>query len=510
MKNIIKSSLWGIFLVSFLAGCNDFEEINSDPNETANVSASLLCTNNVLSVTGFSGDAAAFIGANTLPKYVGYANLGQSDGQYNLLGRSSFGGMTVLPNVDKMLKYAKENVSTEMANSYEGVAKFVKAWTFFRMTMEMGDIPYSEAGKGAEGISQPKYDSQETILISILDELKDADALFAKGAAFLGDPTPYNGDPDKWRRATNAFALKILMTLSKKEDVASLNVKSRFADIVSEGYLMTSSTGYFGLAYSKLNKHPFSSTSNLFTSRTLLTTVMLDNLKKLNDRRMYYWADPSGEKLVEGKSQSDTAAYVGVDPSIDYSDMNAGWGSNKYSLINNRYLVEDAAEPRMLLTFAEQQLILAEASIRGWITTGTAEDYYKEGVKSALGNVMNVDAKYAHGMPIDQSYIDNYFTGEAAFKATKEDQLKQIWMQRYLLNFLQDADYSYFEYRRTGYPVFPINPATSLNENNRNALPLRYMYPSSETTYNSENLTTALKNQFNGNDEINQVMWLLK
>ena len=510
MKKIYKIGIGSFLVLSLLAGCNKFVEINTNPNATTQVSASLLATNNILNITRWFGDAAAFVNNNTLPKYIGYANLGQSDAQYNKLGNGYFGALTVLPNIDKMLAYAKANVSAPMASSYEGVAKFVKAWTFFRLTMQMGDIPYSEAGQGVDGLSSPKYDAQETVFTGILNDLKAADLLFASGATFAGDPTPFNGDPAKWRRATNAFALKVLMTLSKKESVASLNIKNRFADIVAGGFLMDNSTAYYGLAFSVLNKHPLSGTNNLFTSRTLLSTVLLDNLKTLNDRRMFYWAEPAGEQTTLGKTQTDTKAYIGVDPSIDYSVMNAGWGSNKYSLLNNRYLAEAATEPRMLLTYAEQQLILAEARIRGWITTGTAEAYYQAGVKAALANVMATTASYAHTMTINQAYIDGYFTGEAAFKPTTDEQLKQIWMQRYLLNFMQDAEYSYFEYRRTNYPVFPINPATSLNENNRTGLPLRWTYPASENTYNRKNLITALNNQFSGFDEMNKVMWLLK
>jgi hypothetical protein len=162
------------------------------------------------------------------------------------------------------------------------------------------------------------------------------------------------------------------------------------------------------------------------------------------------------------------------------------------------------------MTYAEQQLILAEARILGWITTATAQEYYEQGVKAALGHFLTVNSAYAHTMTINQAYIDGYLTGEAAFKTEQTDQLKQIWMQRYLLNFMQDAQYSYFEYRRTSYPEFPINPATSLNENNPNGLPMRWLYPSSETNYNRENLIEALDRQYDGYDEINKIMWLLK
>lgn len=380
---------------------------------------------------------------------------------------------------------------------------------FFRLTMEMGDIPYSETNKGADGLYRPKYDTQEEVFRGVLDELKLADQYFAAGNRFDGDPTPYNGDPAKWRRATNALAIKVLMTLSK-ESVASLDIKNRFAAIVASGQLLEANTGFLGLNYSSQNKHPLSGTNDLFTSRTVISSLLIDNLKNLNDRRMYYFAEPAGAQIAAGKTADDPEAYVGLDVSIDYATMNAGHSANLYSLLNKRYLTEEATEPRMVMTYAEQQLILAEARIRGWITSGTAIEYYESGVKSALAAVGATKASYAHGKPIDQAYINGYFTGEAAFKTAPEDQLKQIWMQRYLLQFMQDAQSSYFEYRRHGFPVFPINPATSLNENNKNGLPLRWLYPSSETNYNRENLEAALQRQYEGYDEINKIMWLLK
>ena len=123
---------------------------------------------------------------------------------------------------------------------------------------------------------------------------------------------------------------------------------------------------------------------------------------------------------------------------------------------------------------------------------------------------MATKAEYAHGKAITQSYIDNYFTGDAEFKGSTNEQLKQIWMQRYILNFMQEAQSSFFEYRRNNYPDFPINPETSLNENNKNGLPMRWLYPSSETNYNRDNLKIALDKQYEGYDEINKLMWLLK
>lgn len=507
MKNINKYiGLVSALILLSLNGCNKFDEINTNPDTTTQVPASMECTNIVLDMLSSGGDAMSFISANALPKYVGFTVLGKNSAQYNNTGSGGFGAMTVLPNINAMLDAAKGSV---MEDSYKGVASFAKAFIFFRMTMWMGDIPYSEAGKGYDGLFEPKYDTQEEVLIAILDELKAADQYFANGVTFSGDPTPFAGDPKKWRKAANAFTLKVLMSLSKKEDLASLNVKSRFADIVAAGNLMDKTTGYLGLAYSTQNKHPLSA-STMFAPKTIVSKLLMDNLKILNDRRLFYYCEPAAALIAAGKVQTDTAAYNGVDVSMDYDAMNLDYKANKFSVINFRYSKEAACEPRMMMTFAEQQLILAEANIRGWITTGSAQTYYEEGVAAALGYLTTTKSTYAHTLPIDQAYINSYFTGEAAFKATPDEQLKQIWMQEYILRFMQDADFSYFEYRRNHYPDFPINPASSMNENNTSAIPMRCLYPGSETSYNRENLIVALERQYEGYDEINKIMWLLK
>lgn len=492
------------------SGCSKFEDINTNEDQTSVASASMLCTKVILDVTSFHSQAKEYITQSAVAKYIGYANEGQMDEQYYKLNYIGFGGMTMLPNAQKMEEYA-EGLPAE--NSYKGVVRFARAYMFYNLTMKVGDIPYSEANKGDEGVYKPKYDLQEDVFVGILNELEEAAEYFAQdeadGRTFEGDPTPYEGDPAKWRRAVNSFALKVLMTLSNKTNVGSINVANRFAQIVADGHLLESSTGYYGLVYSSENRHPITSTNDLFTSKTAISTLLISNLKNLNDRRMYYFADPAPAQILGGLTDSDPDAYVGVDVDENYDVMNANNLAGMYSLINDRYRALDNPEPRMLITYGEQQLILAESVIKDWIS-GSAQTYYEQGVQSSLTAFMDMDGSYAHQMAIDQAYIDGYFTGEAAFKATEPEQLEQIWMQRYILNFMQDAHSSYYEYRRNNYPDFPVDPATSLNANDLDAVPMRWLYPLDETTYNLDNLTEALNRQYDGYDEINKLMWLLK
>ena len=489
-------------------GCNHFEDINTNPDTITISNASMQATMVILENLRTTGDGRAFLTPNALSKYIGYVEESVMTYQYNGLGRTVFTSMTILPDIERMLQYAE---GTTMEYSYRGLAKFSRAFMFYHLTMRVGDIPFSEAGQGLQGNRTPRFDPQRDVLIGILDELRQADAYFARGVRFTGDPTPFDGDPDRWRRASNAFALRVLMSMSKHESDPTLRIRERFAEIVNGGYLMEANTGFLGLQYTSLNRHPFSGTNPLFWQRTILSSLLVEELQRLNDRRLFYFAEPAIQKLHDGYYASDFRAFVGADVSRSFAVLTAEFREGAFSILNRRYLDDYASDARKVVTFAEQQLILAEARIRGWITTGTAENFYKEGVRAALRDQMRANPAFVHGMPITQEFIDNYFTGAAAFASTTQEQLEQIWMQRWIRNFMQDPLTSFFEFRRTGFPEFPINPATNLNTNAPNAIPMRWMYPTSEVNFNQANLIEALVRQFGSeSDEINELMWVLR
>lgn len=507
MKKKILHKLMVIILgIIIFTGCTDnFDDLNTNPDSITKAPPSMLATSVILNFAKFNGrDAMAYFEDQCLVKYVGMGSQ-KVPNQYNQINRGWF-GVTALPTINKMVEMAEGN---PQADSYKALAKFARAILFWGGISNFGDIPYSEAGLGSEGNFKPKYDSQEAVLLGILNELKEAETLFAKGINFDGDPTPYAGNAAKWRRAVNAYTLKILMSASKKADTPSLEIKKRFQDIVNSGFILENSTGYLGLVYNTVQLHPIYNNRNLYYNSAMISALVVDELKKNNDYRLFYFADPAPVKTAAGLKEGEMEAYVGCDVSMDYAEFAANTLKKMYSPINGRYYDNGQSEPRAILSFAEQQLILAEARILGWISNSTAKDYYESGVKAALAFYMATPAAAAHGKPITQAYIDSYFTGPAAFAATSADQLKQIWMQRYLLGYMQPQS-SFFEYRRTRYPEFPINPTTNLNPGIGGGYPMRYNYPDAEYSYNLDNLKSALQSQWTGVDDTNNIMWILK
>jgi hypothetical protein len=500
------------------AGCSKFNEINTNPNRPTEVSSAMLATNMILSITRNDiSSQKGFMQPYLLGKYVTWGE-GQEDLQYNKFGRTSFSRITLLRNVDPMIGFAPDE---KLKNSYAALGHFIRAWQFFHTTMQVGDVPYAEAVKGeTENTIKPVYDAQKAVFVGILNELDQADQLFAVGADFGGDPV-YGGKVDKWRRLANSFQLHVLLQLHKKTGDAELKVAQRFNDIVSNRPLLTSNADNFALVYNATQNQnypwsdvPAGSNPNVKSNYTMLTTTLLEPLKALQDRRLFYYAKPSPVQLAAGKSQSDWDAYVGAEPSNSFTNLQQLRVSKDYSDFNNRYINLVNAEPVSQFSYAQLQFILAEATVRGWIGGTPAQTYYANGIMDAMRFVVKYTpdiADYHHNMKMDDAYIDAYpSTPEVALAGSAEQQISQIILQKYLAGFLQGSNYNaWYENRRTGYPDFVLNPSTNLNNPNTQ-FPLRWLYPSNELDYNTGNLDNALKAQYGGNDNVNEIMWILK
>jgi hypothetical protein len=258
---------------------------------------------------------------------------------------------------------------------------------------------------------------------------------------------------------------------------------------------------------------PFYQNGEQFREYASLSKLTVDNLKNLNDRRLFYFADPAQKQIDAGLTESDYDAYVGGLSSLPNGVLQPNGLAGEYSLVNYRYTQFMDNDPMLIFTYSEQCFIIAEAIEEGWVS-GNAQQYYENGVKAQLEYYMNLPhtADYVHGMAIDQSYIDNYFTGAAAYATggSKTDRLHQIWIQRWLIDFFQGNGGNYPQFLRTGYPVYPLDPTTDLNPDSKTVYPKRWMYPTSEQANNPDNYKKAIDEQFGGNDATDQVPWYLK
>ena len=500
-----------IISITIASSCSNFVELNTNPDAVTSVSPAMLATGVLESTFRFwNPNPTDFSTANLFCKHTAILQTNPNPYQYyySYWPYGSFGSYVNLTDLKRMVEFAK---GTPTESSYQGLALFLKAWYGFSMTLDMGDIPYSEAGMAEEGIYQPKYDKQADVFVEILNDLKTAEQDFATGQNFDGD-IMYNGDVTKWRMLCNALQLKILQTISKQITPAQ---KARFAEIVAANHLMVDNSDNFQLVYSDNPNasHPFWSgeSTRIYDG---VSKLVVDALKNFNDRRLFYFAEPAQALINSGKQENDTAAYEGAPTELSADALALNNQNGMYSLLNKRYVAFKAGDPMLLFTYSEQCFIIAEAIEEGWVS-GNAKDYYENGVKSILSYYMTLPsapASYTHGMAIDQTYIDNYFTGAAAYATTgtTTDRLHQIWTQRWLLDFFQGNGGNYAQFLRTGYPNFPLDPTTSMNPDSKTVYPTRWMYDQNEQLTNPVNYKKAVQEQYNGYDGTDGIPWYLQ
>jgi hypothetical protein len=140
-----------------------------------------------------------------------------------------------------------------------------------------------------------------------------------------------------------------------------------------------------------------------------------------------------------------------------------------------------------LISAAEVNQILAEAALYGWIS-GSAADYYAEGVKQSL-------IAWSVGDQFD-SYIANVpYSG-----------LESIMEQKWIASWTS-AQESWFDWRRTGLPDLKTGPIAQ-----REVLPIRWYYHAdNEIAKNEENALAAIEKledtTYRGKDETKNSAW---
>ncbi|WP_158963047.1 SusD/RagB family nutrient-binding outer membrane lipoprotein [Myroides fluvii] len=490
MKKYLKT-LYAITLALTVVGCHDLDQLNEDPNKIKETDPYLLLT---------KVEKSAFSLQNIDKEYAARMIIqtdGESTYQYLKWGSKGFDRYKDLLQTQKMMDEATRTGKVE----YLALGHFLKAHLFFELTMNFGDIPFSEALQGEGKIQFPQYDPQEAVFVGILEELEQASKTLKKEGTIQGDII-YKGDVNRWEKLIESYKLKVLITLSKKQKVGGIDVAQRFNEIYQKGILMMDNNDngqltFFDQAGSRYPQ--FNSSS--YGSSMYMSGTFINLMKELKDPRLFAIAQRTASALEQGLAENDFSAYNGGDPIVPYAENEKLVQGKNISKVRSRYYQDPTNETNVILSYAELQFILAEAVARGWIA-GNAEEFYLKGIK---GN-FDYYAQYAKG-------LGHYFTSEALEQYVQQpkvsyqggnlsEQVKQILTQKYLIMFHQAGMSIYFDYLRTGFPELKIQQGITA--------PTRWQYPSSEYNRNQENLQKALDRQFSGSDHIRGISWWLK
>jgi hypothetical protein len=521
-----------ILLLSFfwVTSCDsDFQELNTDPNRAG---AAVFDPNLILPTASFGyGDMiTGYTGAILFQSMwiqamastsTGGANYYSNADKYVISGSTNSyianawnSGYSTASRIQQMQKLA---ASKEMTNLV-AVGGIFKVMTISFISDIYGDVPYSEALKADEGITQPTYDNQSQAYLGMLSELEASlNALNTSGDQIKNDVI-YRGDISKWKKLGYSVMLRMAMRLSKKDPAAA---QAWVQKAVAGGVFSSPSDdalvpGDEANGYSNSSANALNVPDDIYEVRW--SKVMIDYLKSTNDPRLSVVAEVPNPGLAANRTgapgNSDPAVQIGLPNGYDlrggefdislHPDFPGGTGTGgdlapigAYSRPTGIY--RDRNAPIFALTYAEVQLLLAEAALRGW-TTGSPAEYYRNGVLGAFtsmnkfgGATISPDAAtaYADANPLNQSSMT------ASMKMINE----QIWATTSLFaNFVE----AWNNWKRSGYPeLTPVNFPSNFASGQ---IPRRQPFPAGETSLNTESLNSAVA-RMGGDDWITKIWW---
>ncbi|HEX5153987.1 MAG TPA: SusD/RagB family nutrient-binding outer membrane lipoprotein [Parafilimonas sp.] len=410
-----------------------------------------------------------------------------------------------------VIKYTHDAISktkddAARSNLYN-MARIWQAYAFMVLTDTYGAIPYFEGGAGlTDQILLPKYDQQQDIypdLIKVLDEASAA--LNATGTVETSDLL-YAGNVEKWRKLGYSLLLRAGMRLSKIDASTAQAIAKKAADA---GVIMLNEDN----AYMRHDANYLNPTGNMLNSTEAanwyLVNSFIDTLKNNNDPRLQaiairYKGATSGPDQTVDKGSTLPDDQIGMAMGYDNGTIVAKAAADglasfyDYSQVDRRRMA-GTATPMFFVTASQTQLLLAEARYRGWITTGTAAQYFQDGIIAH----MNQLATYGSSVAIAPADIDAYITAHP-LAAGKE--LEQINTQYWISSFLNGPE-TFANFRRSGYPALAPNPYGQPNNPDvpNGTFIRRIGYPTSELSINTENVNAAISAM--GADKLSTHLW---
>jgi hypothetical protein len=459
--------------VGFASCTEDFEDMNTDPNNPLEVPAETLLPQAQFSLADrvWSRNMNFEFGMLMVQhfsqgEYAEDSRYNQNVSTFNFSWNNFYAvGLKDLVEAREIVE-EKEITSIyteEIKQNQLAVLDILKVWAMQIVTDTWVNVPYSEAFAPDE-FPSPAYDSQQDIYSGLISELEAATAsITVADPGFSSGDIFYNGDMAAWARFANSLKLKIGMRIA---DVDPGTAQTLVSTALSDGVFTSNEEGFiFNFQSDQRIANPFY-VDNTINNRDdfAVSDVLVDALKDRNDPRLMAYAKPN----------LDTA-YVGLPYGLT--------DGASFELFGNASrpndVVRQATAPAYLLTYAEVKFFEAEAIARGWGGTGTAEEAYNEAITASM-NQWGIDT---------DSTITNYLTANPYDASNWRE---SIGIQKWLALYTNGLE-AWSEWRRLDYPQLDV-PADAVKD----FIPVRALYTSDELGNNGGSVSNSgIENEMN-------------
>lgn len=445
--------------VILLLSCEEsLEDLNRDPNNPSQITPEVALPSGITSVASVVGGRFAIVGGiwsqyytqnNASNQYKDVDAFYFTPGDYDIDWQELYAGGL------NDLEYVKDQSARSKDWGLYLTATVLQVYSFHVTTDIFGDIPFSEALRGDDGISEPAYESSVSIYDSLIVRLDNALAkdLSAETVTNPGNADfVFGGDLDKWIQFANTLKLKIYLRYAEENpSKAAAGIQALYAsgaEFLSEDAAMDEFADQASKSnpFYEMDKRQLNTNQNLKASRTLF-----DLLNENNDTtrlyKIYNAAEAGGYK---GMNQGDFNATSTALPPLTISTGKV-----------------EATDPVYFISEAESYFLQAEAIERGW-GTGDAQALYE----------MGVTASFEHAG--DASKADLFLAGPYDYNTFFGGGLPAILMQKWIsLAGTHQGMEAFFDRMRTGYPQ--LSP---VYHTDASYAPGNVVYPKEGTTQN--------------------------
>ena len=450
--NIIKNVLMiSVLIISFASCTKGFEEMNKNPMNPTGTDIGPLF-NNVVSSLCWTWDEQFYLNNEIFyPESELGALISEGWGNYSIGVDAVWNNYyTTLANIHDIDKRLEELCDAAGDNEIDDKVKaqlvVIEAYKTFKITDMFGDIPYSEAGYiwyNTEENRKPKYDTQESIYKSLLNELVWARETLNNNQTMttLGNEyysldaydVMYHNDYIKWGRIANSLILRHAMRMRDKDpDFADPLLQEAFDKPVIDDYYY-SGNGAFALWPQYLGTTfgdqgwSFREHKNLRMGETVFAqmskpTDSIDN--EIFDPRVYVFFDtnnktdeyPDGAWRAFPQIRDENTPTEGGSPYSSARDKNYGFKGPAclFSPFNFYLIRDDVFVPQIMISPAEVSFIKAELMVRGIVPGGfgmMTDELIRKGIEFSYLTwlqlpIFGTDATYKYVYPELQAILD--------------------------------------------------------------------------------------------------------
>lgn len=451
--------LLGLLLLVGISSCEEFLDVNENPNNPEDAPITGLMTNATYE-TALNVQRVGSITSNYV-QYLASPNPATSSDVMDPVNYSGtwFNLYNVMTDLTDLISKAEESD----AGHYLGAGQVLMALNLGMTVDIFGDVPYSE-GFDFSAVT-PAYDDDEQLYAEIMRLLNSGIQNLAGSTTISmgADDFIFQGDVEKWGKFANALKARFML---HTKGTGSYN-ESELLAALDNGFSGNEDDAYVTFFEQRFNPWAQVAINN---ANLLLSGWISSQFIEALDGTSYPAMDPRLGLMI---GTTDEGEFIGVTNGAGRGD--APEQGARSTLIPGQFYTSELS-PLLIATFAEQKFIEAEAALS--TDPGRAYAAYLAGIEAHMDM-----------LEVPQAEKDAYLSDPSVAVGAQSLTLDTILKEKWVALFLHPETWN--DARRFDYGYKDMTVPDNLNPDLNGQFIRRLAYPDNEVSRNGQNVPTV-------------------